>query len=324
MIPPGLIPSLAGAANAEIDRAMASPNPIWIGKYPNDEVSFVAAFVLFGVAGVAGSWNKILNPLGLQVVSSGVVCHGRYTEAVFTDALGRKMRCELADLLVVIDDNASTPNKRMAVLVQAKMADSGGGKHIKDVGDLKQHELLSKWPPFTLPKKNFDSRTRDFCTCAFPGKPLDCGWYGLIKDQPSPEWHQQAPAISMPAGGDKLGTFLANMAASQPDYGREAAVSGRGDDWSFTVDELLRVTGSKGILFSHKPGLVGRHPRYISAFGVHGRSIAMIWSDHAILVPHHFYGMPPFGGAPDDSDGEPPEGGMSIAYFSISRKDDRD
>ena len=44
-----------------------------------------------------------------------------------------------------------------------------------------------------------------------------------------------------------LGIFLAGMAVGGTQYGREAIVGGA-DDWSFTVDELLRVTGGKPIL----------------------------------------------------------------------------
>jgi len=143
----------------------------------------------------------------------------------FIDAAGSSQRCELADLLVVVDDlTGATPGPRWAVLVQAKMAAADGGQILTRPGDLVQLELLSTWRKFTLPP-TFSLSSRDFSTCGHAGSALDCGWYGLIDPQPAPAWRQQPPAASMPAGGMELGSFLAHMVESgQTGYGPEATI----------------------------------------------------------------------------------------------------
>jgi len=206
---------------------------------------------------IASAWKPILNRAGYSVSLMGVFTH-QTPRASFVDSAGILRQCELADLLVVADDLTSgSQGQRWATLIQAKMAKPSGGQSLTAQGDLTQLDLLSNWPDFSLPA-GFAPGLRDFGTCTLPGVALDCGRYGPIDRQPNPAWHQEAPAAAMPAGGDQLGIFLANMIEQgQVGYGREA--TGLADDWSRTVDELTRVTA--GLAFTYAAGLKGSHPR---------------------------------------------------------------
>ncbi len=304
--------SLAVRANNAIDQALLYGAP---GQStPTGEVGFIAAVVLGAVPRIAKEWKKILIPNRYSVRLTGVFCH-QTPRASFTDRNGNGVACELADLLVVVDDLTSgMPSTRRAVLVQAKMAKHGGGKKLSSPRDLVQLDLYTNWPPFTLPSA-FHPGPRDFRNGPGTGSFLTCGRYGLIEPQPTPKWRQNAPAAAMSAGGDELGTYLAQMIQSGThSYGRIAP--GSGDDWSLTVSELLNVTGS--LAFSYATGFQGRRPRKNSqvAFSVSGgiHSAAHI----------HFRDKPlPTGGQPGDpSYEENGEGqGISVIHIGVERAD---
>lgn len=309
MIPSSLIPSLASAANTAIDSVLRVGAP---GQAtPTGEVGFVAAVTLGGVYGIAAAWQPILHPHGYSVKISGVFCH-QSPKATFTDNHGNVVSCELADLLVVVEDyTGGSLGRRWAALVQAKMAAPGGGQNLTQPGDLRQLDLLSRWPSFRLPRA-YPAGGRDFSTCKHAGKTIDCGRYGLIAKQPNPDWHQQPPAATMPAGGDQLGTFLANMVEiGQVGFGRES--TGLGDDWSRTVDELMTRTYAN--FFNYASGFPGRQKRGHSAFAMFAavpRSLPFAYLSSVDIAP-------PSGGRPDDP-AEDPEG-ISVLRVTIGRNE---
>ena len=218
--------------------------------------------------------------------------------------------------MVVDDLTAGGSGRRLAALIQAKMAAFGGGVALTSQGDLNQFDLLSRWPPFSMPA-TFAPGHRDFSTCTHPGSTLDCGRYGLIDKQPNPDWRQQAPANPVPPAGDRLGTFLAQMLETgQVGYGREA--TGLSDDWSRTVDELIRVTG--GTTFSYVNGLGQQRPfRGSSAIALvvdtspHDRLGRGIWFD----------AEPPFGDGPEQPAERDAEG-ISLVHIGIVDKEDEE
>ncbi|MGP9806266.1 hypothetical protein [Paracoccus sp. NSM] len=303
MVPNHLIASLAAAADTAIS------NVLMAGAHgqskPTGEVGFVAAVVLGGVHDIANAWSPLLRPHGLSVKMSGVLCH-QTPRVAFTDIHGNKVSCELADLLVIVEDNTGGRlGRRWAALIQAKMAAPGGGQTLTQPGDLRQLDLMSRWPSFTLPR-NFAPGARNFSTCTYPGKPFDCGRYGLIDGQPSPDWHQQAPACVMPAGGDRLGSFLARMVETgQVGYGREA--SGLGDDWSRTVDELMKQTYFQ--FFTYAAGFSRRRQRGHSAF-------ALATSD-PFFLGFASDQPPPSGGRPDEPGDDESPTGISLLRIAI-------
>lgn len=314
MIPSSFIPQLAASADAAIHTVLTNGATAFGQALPKGEVGFVAAVVLGGVSEIARAWSPILRPYGYRVKVSGVFCH-QSPEATFTDLAGVRVPCELADLLMVVDDlTAGATGKRWAALVQAKMAKTGGGKTITGTEDLRQLDLLTRWPPFTL-SSSYQPGPRDFSTCRHGGAPGDCGRYGLIGRQPNPIWHQQAPAPTMPMGGHELGSFLAHMVESgQTGFGREA--TGIGDDWSRTVEELMRVTYAN--LFNYVTGFGPNNPQR------RGRAAMAYMTSEPwpYYYLNHFFGggRLPSGGRPDDLDeGAPEGGGISILRIGIAR-----
>jgi hypothetical protein len=313
VVPSALITALAAAADTEVDRALRHGAGAFKQKQPTGEVGFVAAFVLGAVPEIAQVWRPILRPAGLSVKMTGVFVHqSPYVD--FDDYAGVPRTCELADLLVVADDlTASGSGRRMATLVQAKIADPGGGVALSDQGDLNQLDLLSRWPPFKLPKR-FPPGDRDFSTCTHPGSKQDCGRYGLIDKQPNPDWFQQAPANPLPAGGARLGTFIAHMLEDgQVGYGREA--TGLSDDWSRTVDELMRTTG--GTAFSYVAGFQKQRP-------LRGHFAMAFVIDTALQRGHGiwFDAQPPSGGRPEQLDGRDAEG-INLVHIAVVDEEKR-
>ncbi|TPN49123.1 hypothetical protein [Mesorhizobium sp. B1-1-7] len=96
-----------------------------------------------------------------------------------------------------------------------------------------------------------------------------------------------------------LGIFLAGMAVGGTQYGRQA-ISGGSDDWSFTVDELLRVTGANPI--------VKRAPRILRG----NQAIAGFIADTTPSLDGD-------GGRIVDGEGlDWPEGPLSTVHFTFS------
>ena len=310
MIPSPLIPALASAADSALNNVLRTGALSWGQRQPTGEVGFVAAAVLGGVPDIAAAWQPILQKAGFGVTLSGVFCH-QSPQATFTDSAGNLVSCELADLLIVVDDfTGGRQGQRWAVLVQATMAATGGGQSLTSSGDLRQLDLLSRWPPFTLPA-GFAAAPRDFASCAYAGATLDCGRYGLIDAQPRPLWHQQAPAATMPPGGPELGTFIARMLETgQVGYGREA--TGHGDDWSQTVHELMTVTYAN--MFNYAQGFPGPRPR--------GHSALVAFADAstpAIRLRWHSGELTPSGGRPEQPRDEAPGEGISLLRIAVHK-----
>ncbi|WP_156330434.1 hypothetical protein [Bosea vaviloviae] len=322
MIPNRLIANLANAADAALSPILQTGASSHGQAPPTGEVGFVAAAVLGGVPAIASAWNPILGPAGYHVRMSGVFCH-KAPQATFTDSAGNSVSCELADLLVVVDDLTSGGSgQRWAALIQAKMAAAGGGKTLTGTLDLRQLDLFTRWPLFSLPT-GYRQGNRDFATCGHSGAPIDCGRYGLIDGQPSPKWHQQAPSTVMSAGGDQLGSFLAHMVeVGQSGFGREA--TGTTDDWSMTVDELLNLTYASVFNYVTGFGPSNPQPRQTSAlslvattpraFRVSDRPIFYYVRDNVWWEDR----PPPSGGKPEfPDDGLPEMRGLSVLRIGI-------
>lgn len=320
MIPSPLIPVLAGAADAALAPVLLNGAAAFGQNPPTGEVGFVAAVVLGGVPAIANAWRPILRPAGYQLRISGVFCH-QSPQATFTDNNGVRKSCELADLLVVVDDlTGSGSGRRWATLVQAKMASPGGGKTLTQTMDLRQLDLFTRWPAFTLPL-GYQPYLRDFSTCRHAGMPFDCGRYGLIDTRFNPEWRQQVPARSMPAGGHRFGSFLAQMVGQgQTGFGREA--TGNADDWSRTVDELMTVTYAA--LFTYVAGFGSGNPQSRGHMACAYMAPNLPWNPWQPTERYTAGGNPPpSGGRPDPTDREDRDPlGISVLRLGITQ--DRD
>jgi hypothetical protein len=135
---------------------------------------------------------------------------------------------------------------RRATLVQAKTLKGPSIKLSKM--EKVQFDLLSGWPIFKFKDAAYDARPRNFRDPKAPGDAHFSGEYGAIDLRPSPRtWTQLLTQGGYTFGGDHpLGDYLLQMTCGQFAFGREA-VKGGADDWSFTVDELLKVTAAFGM-----------------------------------------------------------------------------
>lgn len=251
MLPSSLNHVLATAADRVIATVLAHGGTHT--AKPNGEVTAVRTMTLDGFDGIAAVWSPILYKSGYSVDLRAVFCHSRphvtFAPVPHPNYLGgtTPRRCELADLLIVIDhiDPYKKVDERRAVLVQAKMLKGG---MLKPSGkEWVQHELLAWHPAFTFIDKGYNLRSRDFRGGTVVGLPTYTAEYGGIDLKSSPpEWRHEitqttAPWFKSPL---PLSDYIAGMATGNPDCSREA-VRGGSDDWSFTVDELLRVTAAR-------------------------------------------------------------------------------
>ncbi|WP_375458511.1 hypothetical protein [uncultured Enterovirga sp.] len=225
--------TLGAAAESVIQRALSRGGRAT--SKPRGEVGAVASVTLDGTPSVAAAWRKLLPRVDLSMV--GVFCHGSPMVDV-SYSNGTTGRCELADLLLVVDetDRHGAVKDRRANLVQAKLL-AGGTLKTSSV----QHHLLTGWPSFSFASGAYGSAPRDFSASGLPGRTDESGRYGAIDLLSTPRsWKQNLPATHNTAG-DSLGSFLAGMLLGIPGFGRKA-IKGAGDDWSSTMDELLTVT----------------------------------------------------------------------------------
>ena len=213
---------------------------------PFDEISAVKSVLSEGFKQIESDWTPILARAGYRLDLQPVFTHSR------PQVVSSAGRCELADLLVVMDESGGSgrPADRRAVLVQAKRLKDPHTRIKLDSKEYKQFDLLSGWPDFNFVEAAYDKRTRNFRTLLSPADdPHLSGEYGAIDLRPTPRtWVQQLTHLPYTFNGDhELGDYLVHMAMGTDRYGR-IAVPGGADDWSFTVDELLSVTGAKEIV----------------------------------------------------------------------------
>lgn len=324
MIPCTLISALEAAADEALVPILQNGATCFGQTPPSGEVGFVAAVVLGGVPAIADAWRPILAEAGFRLAMHGVFCH-QVPKVSFMNAAGETKSCELADLLIVIDDlTLGRPNKRWASLIQAKMAQSSGGTTIATPNDVTQLDLFMNWPEFEL-QAGYQKGLRNFSNCPHPGVVTDCGWYGLITNSSGlAVWRQQRPQKIMPPDGTKLGTFIANMLKmNQTDFGREA--TGNKDDWSRTVEELMNLTYAKFFNYASGFGKGNPQKRGYTALVCDYAPLLSSWMDKYSFLENssrvYRFGagriLPPEDGEPED--GEPEDGGISILRIGVAR-----
>ncbi len=269
MLPSSLAPSLQMAADIAITKVFTHDGIRKWTKKPNDEVSAVGTMTLDGFDEISKAWSPILETHGLRIDLEAVFCHSRprvtfdpVPHPEYKKLLNDPRCCELADLLIVIDhvvDPSRNINDRRAVLVQAKKVGKDGVFKLKDKEWI-QHELLGWLPPFTFQEKlprGYDSRRRNLKGASCVGSHLHTAEYGVI-DFTSPQiWCHWLTDTVAPWFNREVSfaQYLAGMATGDSNFSRKAVIGGD-DDWSFTVDELLRVTRKRGMKYKSmfKPG----------------------------------------------------------------------
>jgi hypothetical protein len=297
--PATLAAALGIAADKEINRALAGGGAIT--AKPSDEVSAVAAVTLDALPSIGAVWRTLLPRVSLSM--TGVFCHGS-PQVDFTHRTGEPGRCELADLLVVVDevDAARNIKDRRANLIQAKMIKGGS-----ITTDLDQHELLTVWPSFNFVSSAYARNARAFSAVGAPGFSDESGSYGAIALTPFVQAWRQSEPLNFNSPFASLGSYMASMLTGVAGYGRQATAGGS-DDWSATIDELLTVTA--GQTFSHTASLGPKNPK------MRGVTALMALSDSAGVSTYAF-DPPVFDGPPDERPGR--DGGISIIYVAATQ-----
>jgi hypothetical protein len=222
---------------------------------PSGEVGAVRTMTLDGFDGIAAAWAPIIRSHGYRIDLRAVFCHSS-PQVTFKPlphpnyTSGKNPRqCELADLLIVIDhvDRFKHIDERRAALIQAKILKGGA---VKPTGqEWVQHELLAWLPSFKFVDHAYDPRIRDLIQTPSVGLVAQTAEYGgLDLSSSTPIWSHELTQTSAPWFHSRiaLNNYLACMATGDPSCGRKAVIGGA-DDWSFTVDELLRVTAARSI-----------------------------------------------------------------------------
>lgn len=312
MLPSALVRPLSYAAVAPIANALTSGGAR--SSVPRGEVSAVRAMTLDGFDEIAAAWSPILKKNGYRIDLRAVFCHSRphvlFTRVPSPFAPAQPTphgRCELADLLIVIDyvDPHTRLRDRRAVLVQAKILKNS--KLRPSGSEWIQHELLAWLPSFTFVDPGYDPRARNLMG-AMVGHPALTAEYGGIELKSAGWWHW-LPVTTPNRFEDMidLASFLAWMAVGKNQCAR-VAVPGGTDDWSFTVDELLNVTSTKPIVKS-KPAILRGNDNVVGFM---------------IDTAPHLAGVGGGGGgdAPEGVIPEWPEGPISTVRMTLRSLDD--
>ena len=174
MLPKVIASQLGTSAQAEVESVLANGGPRT--SKPTGEVSAVRTMTLDGFDAIANVWTPILRSHRYRIGLQAVFCHSR-PQVSFKripspyappPSAGGRGRCELADLLVVIDhtDPSAQVKDRRAVLIQAKLLHAGA---IKPSGkEWIQHELLAWRPGFDFMDSGIyekNSRSRCLAGC---------------------------------------------------------------------------------------------------------------------------------------------------------------
>jgi hypothetical protein len=313
----GLKQNLINAAGSLVAAALRNGNPPTVAA-PSNEPTAVAAITWVAVPDIVTQWRPILRPLGFQVALHSVFCH-QSPQVSFVDQNGKRQQCELADLLIVVDETASGAIRdRRAVFVQAKKFSASGVISIS-AASRDQLELYEFWPSFSFVSGPYSPVARDFAASGQPGSSSESGRYSGIDFPPTaPLWEHIVPSTNpaMQRGnGIELAEFMAGMVVGDAAIGREAKASGS-DDWSMTVDEILSITAAQSVMLAASLGPGVPHPRGVTSVA---RRAGYISAARALS------GV--FGGPPDGDTtllGRGPERGISFVHVicsAITRKD---
>ena len=166
----GLKGKLISAAGSSVANALRNgdPNGNPAVAAPSNEPTAVGAVTWVAMPNVVAQWRPILLPLGFQVSLHSVFCH-QSPQVEFTDRNGKRQQCELADLLIVVDESAAgTVRDRRAVFVQAKKFSASGVISIS-AASRDQLELYEFWPTFRFVSGPYRPIARDFTANGQPG-----------------------------------------------------------------------------------------------------------------------------------------------------------
>ncbi|KGD98590.1 hypothetical protein JL39_14100 [Rhizobium sp. YS-1r] len=293
-------------ARAAIDHGLVLGNPMGV-RAPRTEPGLVAAVTTYAIPRIARDWRRILKPLRTHIEISAVFTH-QAPKVRFASGIKARATCELADLLIVVDD--ARTGRRQAALIQAKMAAQRGTVQISRQQDKLQLELFQKWPRFDFEEPIYNLASVDFHS---GGSAAECGRYGVIDRHliTPPIWSQMRPS-KVPGktlASPILADFIVGLVLNR--VGREATPS-LGSDWSKTVETLMRVTYGR---FFHQRQSLGP-----VAFPRGNTTLAFLLQGSVIQTSVSTDGLLPIDAEPEpvSIDEEPPNRALSVIRIGLT------
>jgi len=311
LLPRDVVVAMASTANKAIDNVLLVGSHAMLSP-PRNEAGFIAAVTLGGIKEIAKAWRPLCDGLSLTLDLSGVFCHAAPL-VKFTDAKRRLWRCELADLLIVVDFGSTGSFIRRAALVQAKMARAAERVSLSGTSTQVQLNLYQNWHKFDFEEAVYGMSQVDFTKGR--GGISDSGTIGVIdrhlKTQPVWTQHAASPAPAIILNQPRLGEFIAEMVdGTRSGFGRLATPKLQ-TDWSKVVERLLEVT--YGRAFHHKPTLGptgaprGVHAVACLSFRPGAGLMSAIWGGSMKGPPYDFETR--------EDDGQP--SGISVVHICI-------
>jgi hypothetical protein len=320
MLPRNIVEAMAATADQAIGKALLVGSQA-MSAPPRTEVGFVAAVTLGAIGDIATAWKPLCSTLGFRLELHSVFCHA-VPIIRFNDGKGRAKRCELADVLVVIDITTGGTLLRRAALIQAKMARAAARVSVTGKSSVVQLDLYQNWyrfdfedPALNMQHVNFNAGTGAAYSGTFGV--IDRHLIDRARDPPVWTQHTARPTPEVvTASNPRIGKFMAEMVdGTKRGFGRLATPSMQ-TDWSKAVERLLKVTYEH--VFTHKATLGGVRPRRgVSAVAcLSFKSTA----DLARGIWGQAGGHPPFDDIPILEFDDPPAG---ISLVHVELRDER-
>lgn len=311
-----IVEAMSATADQAIGQALLVGSQAMITP-PRAEVGFVAAVTLGAIGDIATAWTPLCAGLGFTLELHSVFCHA-VPIVRFRDGNGRAKRCELADLLVVIDIMTGGTLLRRATLIQAKMARAAARVSVTGKSSATQLDLYQNWHRFDFEEPALDMQRVNF---GMGTGAAYSGTFGVIdrhlRDRAwePPVWTQHAarPTPEIIISSDpRLGKFMAEIVdGTKTGFGRLATPSMQ-TDWSKAVERLLKVTYEHVLTHRATLGVV-RPRRGVSAvaclsFKTAAEFARGIWGQSG--------GHPPFEDIPLLEFDDPPAG-ISLVHVEL-------
>lgn len=240
MPPKSISTGLIATADAAIGQSLSRGAPFSVSA-PRTEPGLVAAVAIHAVPKMARDWRVLAAPHGLRIELSCVFTH-KSPEVRFNSPIKTNGTCELADLLLVVDD--CRRKTRRAVLIQAKMASQRGNVSISGLQNRLQLDLFQNWHPFSFKEPIYKLSGIDFNS---NGSAAGMGLYGIIdrhwnRPPRTPSWKQLDP-MAVPGATQNaptLAEFIVAMLYGRA--GRDATLGAQPTDFAKTVHALMTMT----------------------------------------------------------------------------------
>lgn len=219
---------LAAIADREIHATLSGQRSTPAAQ---NRVEAVGMTVSSALPAAAEAWRPLMSRLGVRARLVGAFSFGAPLVEII-DAAGARRHVPLADLMIVVDDFRSAHASRMALLIRTRLATD----ETKDEANETQG-LDPARPALRMRGRGYGKAPRDLRNPAAARSAEDSGRrLATIGLRPA-AW---ACTKQGATDGDlTLGRVIAAMAAGRE--GRPATRGGR-DDWSLTIDELLKRT----------------------------------------------------------------------------------